>query len=132
MQRAHEILFGLAPGTRLSAVGHLDPLPVLFFPTVGGLVLACVTLFASRWRWRKRVPVDPIEANAVRGGRLSLIDSVLVVVQNLISNGCGASVGMEAGLNCKNAGTFHAVVPILGRDRLRHPQRGHQISERLG
>src|SRR5205085_7943458 len=31
------------------------------------------------------------------GGRLSLIDSVLVVVQNLISNGCGASVGMEAG-----------------------------------
>jgi CIC family chloride channel protein len=97
VQRAHEILFGLAPGTRLSAVGHLDALPVLFFPTVGGLVLACVTLFASRWRWRKRVPVDPIEANAVRGGRLSLIDSVLVVVQNLISNGCGASVGMEAG-----------------------------------
>ena len=97
VQRAHEVLFGLAPGTRLSAVGQLDPLLVLFFPMAGGLVLAAVTLFASRWRWRRRVPVDPIEANAVRGGRMSLIDSMLVVIQNVISNGCGASVGMEAG-----------------------------------
>jgi chloride channel protein, CIC family len=97
VQRAHEILFGLAPGTRLSAVGQLDMLPVLVFPTVGGLVLAAVTLLVSRWRWRKRVPIDPIEANAVHGGRLSLIDSALVVLQNVISNGCGASVGMEAG-----------------------------------
>ncbi|GAC1327769.1 MAG: chloride channel protein [Beijerinckiaceae bacterium] len=97
VQRAHEILFGLAPGTRLSAVGHLDALPILVFPTVGGLLLAAVTVLAARWRWRKRMPIDPIEANAVHGGRLSLIDSALVVVQNVISNGFGASVGMEAG-----------------------------------
>jgi len=41
--------------------------------------------------------VDPIEANALRGGRLSLRDSVVVSGQTLISNGCGASVGLEAG-----------------------------------
>lgn len=31
------------------------------------------------------------------GGRMSLRDSVLVAVQTLISNGFGASVGLEAG-----------------------------------
>jgi hypothetical protein len=42
------------------------------------------------------------------------------------------SVRMKARLNGKNAGTDHAVVPILGRDRLRHVQRGHEIPESLG
>ncbi len=41
--------------------------------------------------------VDPVEANALRGGRMSLRDSVIVSQQTLISNGCGASVGLEAG-----------------------------------
>jgi CIC family chloride channel protein len=97
VQWAHETLFGLAPGTRLSAIGHLDALPVLVFPTLGGVALAAFTMIAVRWRWQKRTPADPIEANALHGGRLSIIDSALVVVQNVISNGCGASVGMEAG-----------------------------------
>ena len=33
----------------------------------------------------------------MRGGRLSLRDGLLVVAQTVISNGCGASVGLEAG-----------------------------------
>ena len=41
--------------------------------------------------------VDPIEANALHGGRLSLNDSLIIAAQNLISNGFGASVGLEAG-----------------------------------
>jgi CIC family chloride channel protein len=46
---------------------------------------------------RKKPMVDPIEANALHGGRLSLTDSIIVAIQNLISNGFGASVGLEAG-----------------------------------
>ena len=39
----------------------------------------------------------PLEANAIHGGRMSLGDSVYVAFQNVISNGGGASVGLEAG-----------------------------------
>jgi CIC family chloride channel protein len=46
---------------------------------------------------RDRPIVDPIEANALYGGRISLTDSIIVAIQNLISNGFGASVGLEAG-----------------------------------
>ncbi len=48
--------------------------------------------------------VDPIEANALHGGRMSLTDSIIVAVQNLISNGFGASVGLEAGYTQLAAG----------------------------
>ena len=51
------------------------------------------------FRLRKGIPgpVDPVEANALRGGRMSLRDSFIVGMQTLISNSCGASVGLEAG-----------------------------------
>ena len=54
----------------------------------------------SAWRSRAVTPrraVDPIEANALYGGRMSLNDSLIVVVQTIMSNGVGASVGLEAG-----------------------------------
>lgn len=41
-------------------------------------------------RTRKKPMGDPIEASALHNGRLSLTDSILVLVQNLISNGFGA------------------------------------------
>jgi len=53
---------------------------------------------------RKKPMVDPIEANALHGGRMSLTDSIVVAVQNLISNGFGASVGLEAGYTQLAAG----------------------------
>jgi CIC family chloride channel protein len=46
---------------------------------------------------RPRNLVDPIEANAMYGGRMSLKDSLIVAAQTAWSNGVGASVGMEAG-----------------------------------
>ncbi len=46
--------------------------------------------------WPRRA-VDPIEANALYGGRMSLNDSLIVVAQTMVSNGVGASVGLEAG-----------------------------------
>ncbi|GJD50675.1 Voltage-gated ClC-type chloride channel ClcB [Methylobacterium crusticola] len=97
-QRTHEALFGLEAAERLSAAPVLHPLVALGVPALGGVILAFAAWLGERWR---RVPgrpvVDPIEANALHGGRLSLRDSVLVAVQNVISNGCGASVGLEAG-----------------------------------
>ena len=41
--------------------------------------------------------MDPVEANALYGGRMSLTDSLMVAAQTVWSNGVGASVGMEAG-----------------------------------
>jgi CIC family chloride channel protein len=40
--------------------------------------------------------VDPVEANALHGGRMSVRDSLFLAVQSVISNGSGASVGLEA------------------------------------
>jgi CIC family chloride channel protein len=93
-QHMREALFGLAPGERLSAQTAIAPLCALV-PAVGGLLMG-LTLFAMT-RWNARRAVDPIEANALYGGRMSLRDSLLVVGQTLISNGFGASVGLEAG-----------------------------------
>ena len=94
-QAAHVALFHIALDQRLSAADKVSPLSALLVPAIGGGVIGLTEL----WRnWRKaRTPVDPVEANALRGGRMSLRDSVLVAAQTLVSNGCGASVGLEAG-----------------------------------
>ena len=94
-QLAHEILYQLPAGARLSAQTRLPPLVALVVPVVGG---ACVGLLAAALaRWAPRRTVDPIEANALYGGKMSMRDSLIVVAQTLLSNGVGASVGLEAG-----------------------------------
>ncbi|AWN49685.1 chloride channel protein [Methylobacterium terrae] len=104
-QGAHELLFGLDLDERLSATPHVPPLVALGVPALGGAVLGLAVWLGG---FLRRVPgspvIDPIEANALHGGRLSLRDSVLVAVQNLISNGSGASVGLEAGYTQISAG----------------------------
>ena len=94
-QAAHVALFHIALDQRLSAVQRISLPAALLVPMAGGAALGLTEL----WRnWRKaRTPVDPVEANALRGGRMSLRDSVVVALQTVISNGCGASVGLEAG-----------------------------------
>ncbi len=94
-QLAHRLLFALGPHERLSGQIVMDPVRVLLVPSVGGL---CVGLLG--WgiaRWHPRRAVDPIEANALYGGRMSLNDSLLVVAQTMASQFVGASVGLEAG-----------------------------------
>jgi CIC family chloride channel protein len=91
----HTTLFALAPGQGLSESPVLDPLRAILVPTLGGLGLGL-----SMWAMTKLRPrnlVDPIEANAMYGGRMSLKDSLIVTAQTAWSNGVGASVGMEAG-----------------------------------
>jgi chloride channel protein, CIC family len=86
-------LYGISPHTRLSTIPHLPVARLAVLP-LGGLALGLVTLWWARRR--PGSPVDPVEANALRGGRMSLRDSLFVVVQSLCSNGFGASVGLEA------------------------------------
>jgi CIC family chloride channel protein len=94
-QIAHVFFFKIALDERLSAIDHVTPLAALSAPVIGGLAIGLIELW--RRRIKARPAVDPVEANALRGGRMSLRDSLVVSLQTLISNGCGASVGLEAG-----------------------------------
>jgi CIC family chloride channel protein len=93
-QRMHEILFGLPRGLRLSLATVEPNWRTLAVVTGGGVALALLTLWAGQ-RFKGRV-ADAIEANALHGGRMSLGGSLYISVQTMISNGFGASVGLEA------------------------------------
>jgi CIC family chloride channel protein len=94
-QAVHKSLFTLSAGEHLSALPGLPLGPALFVPVAGGILLGAIAYAIGRWHPLRIV--DPIEANALHGGQMSFRDSALVALQTLISNGCGASVGLEAG-----------------------------------
>jgi CIC family chloride channel protein len=91
----HWLLFQLEPGVRLSGVLRLDPAIAISVPLVGGLVFGIARELIARWRPEREI--DPIEANALHGGRMSLLGSVIVAAETVWSSGVGASVGLEAG-----------------------------------
>src|ERR1700747_3725143 len=74
-QIAHVLIYGIRIDVRLSANDFVNPIVALIAPALGGLSLGIM-----EW-WRRRLKisnaVDPIEANALRGGRLSARDSVV-------------------------------------------------------
>ena len=78
--------------TSLSAKAPL----LILGPTLGAVVLFALNRYIFKIE-RLRF-IDPIEANALYGGKLPLRESLIVTAQNLVSNGFGASVGLEAGL----------------------------------
>ena len=98
------ILYGLTDES-LSAASNLSPLSLLALPA-GGALLGFGTREAMR-RWRS--PVDVVEANALHGGVIPLRDSVLVCLQTIVSNGAGASVGLEAAYG-QAGGGFASVI----------------------
>lgn len=114
-QIAHVLIYGIPIDVRLSANAWVNPVIALIAPATGGLVLGIM-----EW-WRRRLKirnaVDPIEANALRGGRLSLRDSVVVSSQTLISNGSGASVGLEAGYTQIGSGAASLIGQVLNLRR---------------
>jgi CIC family chloride channel protein len=86
------LLFGVPGGDRLSATPSLPFITLLALP-IGGLLLGGFSLLVKT---RKRRLVDAVEANALHGGRMSVPDSLVISGQTVISNGFGASVGLEA------------------------------------
>jgi CIC family chloride channel protein len=91
----HELFFQLEPGERLSAAKEISAVAVLLVPSLGGLLFGLANL--SLQRFGTEHLIDPIEANAVRGGRMSFRGSMIVALQTVWSSGVGASVGLEAG-----------------------------------
>src|SRR5438105_364160 len=91
----HVVLFNLEWGDRLSSQFRIEPLRAILVPSLGGLLLGVAFLLLSRWRPAREI--DPIEANALHGGRMSLRGSFIVALQTIWSSGVGASVGLEAG-----------------------------------
>ncbi len=104
----HFIFFGLDPGERLSARGSLNPLYAFAAPCLGGLAFGVVSAYLAR---KRGTEVDPIEANALHGGRMSLRGSLIVAAQTVWSSGVGASVGLEAGYTQLTSG----IASALGR-----------------
>ncbi|WP_018181533.1 chloride channel protein [Kaistia granuli] len=92
-QWLHVVLFAIARDDFLSAALAITPSWRVLATAGGGIVLGGVY-----WLFRRSQPiVDPIEANALHGGRMSLRDSLRVAFEAIVSNGSGASVGLEAG-----------------------------------
>ena len=91
----HALLFDISIRERLSSQPSIEPLRALLVPSLGGLVLGLAFLLLLRWRPAREI--DPIEANALHGGRMSFRGSVIVALQTVWSSGVGASVGLEAG-----------------------------------
>jgi chloride channel protein, CIC family len=108
-QLMHVVLFAIDIDSHLSAAPTLDWRRALLVPLLGGLAMGLSILLVARI-WPRRA-IDPVEANALYGGRMSLTDSVIVMLQTILSNGVGASVGLEAGYSQMGAG----IASRLGR-----------------
>ncbi|WP_377810894.1 chloride channel protein [Azospirillum sp. A29] len=95
------LAFDVPDGERLGQ-GAPDLLRTLGVPVVGGLLLGILSLLVRRWR--PNAIVDAVEANALYGGKMSLVDSLRLTVTTALSNASGASVGMEAAYTQAGAG----------------------------
>ncbi|MGD9637544.1 MAG: chloride channel protein [Alphaproteobacteria bacterium] len=100
----HHILFLINSNEYLSAASFIPSSRILIIPCIGGLCLGLIKRLIKKWR--PNDIVDPVEANALLGGKLNLIDSIRLTTTTIISNISGASVGMEAGYTQICAGIF--------------------------
>ena len=103
----HKISFNLPSGHSLSTGIGVDPGRVVLIPVLGGLALGIAALIVRKYRPAETV--DPIEANALHGGRMSMLDSLSLVFATIVSNASGASVGMEAGYSQFGSSVFASV-----------------------
>ena len=103
----HRLSFNLSGEHPLSTGIGVDPLRILIVPAAGGLVIGLSALVMRRLR--PKDVVDPIEANALRGGIMSMTDSLRLLIATVASNAVGAAVGMEAGYSQLGAGVLAKV-----------------------
>lgn len=114
VQVLHHVDFAIVGSGLLSTGVNIDPVRILIVPALGGLLLGAIALMTRRFA--SRDIVDPIEANALYGGRMSLPDSLRLTASTIISNASGASLGMEAGYTQFGSGLFSS---LAGYFRLR-------------
>ncbi len=107
----HRIDFAITSEQSLSTGIGVDHVRILIVPALGGLTLGGLAVLARRYRATEIV--DPVEANALYGGRMSLWDSIRLAASTLISNASGASLGMEAGYTQLGSGIFSTVSGYL-------------------
>ncbi|MBE7183362.1 MAG: chloride channel protein [Methylobacterium mesophilicum] len=108
----HERFFSLPLDVRLSGLLELSRPSDALVPVAGGIVMGISILLLRKFR--NRAMVDPIEANALYGGRISLTDSLIVTAQTIVSNGFGASVGLEAAYTQMGSGLSSRIGRFFG------------------
>jgi CIC family chloride channel protein len=118
VQFLHQIDFAIPNGGLLSYGLDVDRARILIVPAAGGLCLGLLALMARRFGARDIV--DPIEANALYGGRMSLPDSLRLTASTVISNAAGASLGMEAGYTQFGSGLFSSIASYFRLRRADH------------
>ena len=114
----HRLAFNIQGEHTLSAGIGIDPERVLVVPAIGGLVLGLIAVVLRRFR--PNDIVDPVEANALHGGRMSMRDSIRLVVDTTVSNASGVSVGMEAGYSQLGAVVLSKVAQYFRLRRTDH------------
>lgn len=115
VQLLHQVLFDLPQGSRLSQMMALSNPFEAAVPAIGGLILGASILWLKQRRYP--TPVDPVEANALYGGRMSLIDTGIIAGQTILSSGFGASVGLEAGYTQVGSGLASRLALLFGLRR---------------
>jgi CIC family chloride channel protein len=111
------VLFG--KNVNLDSPGNISSWRLLLITIIGGMVLGILLKIA--YKFNRLAIVDPVEANALEGGRMSLIDSLTLVVLSIVSITIGGSVGFEAAMTQLGAGflSFVGQRLHLGRRELR-------------
>lgn len=103
----HQKAFNLEMDVHLSSATTINHYRLIAVPIIGGLVLGIYMLLTKRWKDREIV--DPIEANAIYGGKMSMIDNLRLLLSTLVSNASGASIGMEAAYTQMGSGFFSSI-----------------------
>ena len=109
----HALLFNIDIRERLSSQFSIEPLRAVLVPSLGGLALGLALLLLQRWRPAREI--DPIEANALHGGRMSFRGSVIVALQTVWSSGVGVGpVGDVLGHDLAIAALLGILAALFG------------------
>ncbi|WED43095.1 chloride channel protein [Legionella cardiaca] len=107
------VLFGTDVNAYSSAT--VAPWRVMLVTLLGGLFLGWLLVLAKRVG--RLAIVDPVEANALEGGRMSLVDSLVLVGLSVVSITIGGSVGFEAAMTQLGAGSLSFIGQRLNLER---------------
>ena len=111
----HRLLFGVPEGDRLSGGYFPQALDIFLWLTLGGLLLGVSNVVWKRFG--SGDILDPIEANALYGGRMGAGGSLFVAAQATVANGVGGSVGIEGGFTQLSSAVGSGLGRILNRSR---------------